>query len=110
MTHLGLSPLEAIHAGTGAAAVTVPQWADRIGTLEAGKLADILVLDADPLADIRVLQSPSKINMVLKGGAPVDRETPIAERTEYPWEKNKIYLQGRFRYDESLKQGFVTDL
>ena len=32
------------------------------------------------------------------------------ERREYSWEKNKIYLQGRFRYDESLKQGFVTDL
>ncbi len=108
--YLGLSPLEAIHAGTGAAAVTVPQWADRIGTLEPGKLADVLVLDADPLADIRVLQSPSKIAMVLKGGSSVDRDTPIPERREYSWEKNKIYLQGRFRYDESLKQGFVTDL
>ena len=43
VTHLGLSPLEAIHAGTGAAAITLPQWADRIGTLEAGKLADVLV-------------------------------------------------------------------
>ena len=110
VTHLGLSPLEAIHAGTGAAAVTVPQWADRIGTLEPGMLADILVLDADPLADIRVVQSPSKIAMVMKGGSPVDIETPIGERTEYPWERNKIYLQGRFRYDESLKRGFVTDL
>jgi len=40
----------------------------------------------------------------------VDVETPIPERREYSWEKNKIYLQGRFRYDESLKQGFVTDL
>lgn len=110
VTHLGLSPLEAIHAGTGAAAITVPQWADRIGTLEAGKLADVLVVDADPLADIRVLQSPSKIAMVLKGGSPVDRDTPVPERREYSWEKNKIYLQGRFRYDESLGQGFVTDL
>ena len=110
VTHLGLSTLEAIHAGTGAAAVTVPQWADRIGTLESGKLADVLVLDADPLTDIRVLQSPSKLAMVLKGGSPVDIETPIGERKEYSWERNKIYLQGRFRYDESLNRGFVTDL
>ena len=110
VAHLGLSPLEAIHAGTGAAAVTVPQWADRIGTLEPGKLADVLVLDADPLADIRVLQSPSKIAMVMKGGSPVDIETPIGERREYSWERNKIYLQGRFHYDESLNRGFVTDL
>ena len=109
VTHLGLSPLEAIHAGTGAAAVTVPKWADRIGTLEPGKLADVLVLDADPLSDIRVLQSPSRIAMVMKGGSPVDIETPIGERKEYSWERNKIYLQGRFHYDESLNQGFVTD-
>ncbi len=110
VTHLGLTPLQAIHAGTGAAAVTVPKYADRIGTLEVGKFADILVMDGDPLRDIRLLQSPSKIAMVMKGGVPVDITTPIPDRREYSWERNKVYLQGRFRYDESASHGFVTRL
>ena len=110
VTHLGLSPLQAIHAGTGAAAVTVPKYADRIGTLEPGKFADILVIDGDPLIDIRLLQSKSKLVMVMKGGVPVDITTPIPERREYSWERNKVYLQGRFRYDESVSRGFITRL
>jgi imidazolonepropionase-like amidohydrolase len=110
VTHLGLTPLQAIHAGTGAAARTVPRWADRIGTLTAGKLADVLVVNGDPLKDIRVLQASSKIEMVMKGGVPVDISTPIPDRLEYSWERNKIYLQGRFRYDETMSRGFVTNL
>jgi imidazolonepropionase-like amidohydrolase len=38
---------------------------DQIGTLEAGKLADIVVLEGDPLADV---QSLLKVRMVVKGG------------------------------------------
>jgi imidazolonepropionase-like amidohydrolase len=41
------------------------------GTLEAGKLADILLLDADPLADIKNIR---KLSMVMKEGAVIDRE------------------------------------
>ena len=48
--------------------------------------------------------------MVMKGGVPVDITTPIPERREYSWERNKVYLQGRFRYDESVSRGFITRL
>jgi imidazolonepropionase-like amidohydrolase len=108
VTHLGLTPLEAIHAATGAAAVTVPRWADQIGTLTPGKFADVLVVDGDPLADIRILQSASRRKMVLKGGVPVDLDTPLPERHEYSWERNKIYLLGRFRYDETTGRGHTV--
>jgi len=44
---------------------------DKIGTLEAGKTADFIVLDADPLADIENLR---KLSMVVKDGKTVDRD------------------------------------
>jgi imidazolonepropionase-like amidohydrolase len=45
--------------------------ADRLGTLEAGKLADVVVVDGDPLADITAMQ---RIHTVIKGGEVVVRE------------------------------------
>jgi len=41
---------------------------DETGTLEAGKLADLVVVDGDPLADITILQDRERILAVLKGG------------------------------------------
>ena len=47
---------------------------DKIGTLEPGKFADILLIDGDPLADIAILQDMEKIKMVmLEGKIEVDR-------------------------------------
>ena len=42
--------------------------ADDIGTLEVGKLADLIAIDGDPLADIRILQDERKIPLVLQSG------------------------------------------
>jgi imidazolonepropionase-like amidohydrolase len=42
--------------------------ADQIGTVEPGKLADLVVLDADPLADISAVRS---VHLVIKAGQPV---------------------------------------
>jgi imidazolonepropionase-like amidohydrolase len=46
-------------------------WSDRIGLLEAGKLADVVAVEGDPLADVAALQ---KISFVMKGGTVVRRE------------------------------------
>ena len=43
-----------------------------LGVLEAGRLADIILLDSDPLADIRVLQGGEHLAMVIKDGRVVD--------------------------------------
>jgi len=69
----GLSAMEAISAGTRNAAECC-LLGDQVGTLEAGKLADVLLVDGNPLADISVLQDPERIT-VYKEGSRVMRLT-----------------------------------
>jgi hypothetical protein len=64
----GLTPLEAIRAATGDAARIL--GAADLGTIAAGKVADLVVLDADPVADIR---NTRRIRAVVQGGRVVDR-------------------------------------
>ena len=40
----------------------------QIGTVEAGKLADLIIVDGDPLSDIRILQDPDKIPLIMQSG------------------------------------------
>ena len=84
--------MEAIRAGTANAALTLGME-DEIGTLEEGKLADILVVDGDPLADIAVLQDRERLTVVMKDGAIVDTEAPIPEPARYNWEKPMLYWE-----------------
>ncbi len=70
LVRAGLSPLEVIHATTGAAARILGAEAE-LGTIEVGKWADLLLLDADPLEDIR---NTRRIWRVVQGGRVVDRE------------------------------------
>jgi imidazolonepropionase-like amidohydrolase len=71
----GLTPLEVLGIATRRAAEALGVQ-DELGTLEPGKLADILLLDADPLEDIRNSQA---IWLVIKGGWVFDPEE-LAER------------------------------
>jgi len=64
MVQMGMTPLAAIQAATVNAADLLG-WSDRVGTLEPGKFADLIAVDGDPLADVRVLQS---VRFVMKGG------------------------------------------
>jgi imidazolonepropionase-like amidohydrolase len=63
---LGMSPAEALVAATSRAAECLER--SDIGRLEPGRLADVLVVQGDPLDDIRVLQPRENIKMVMKGG------------------------------------------
>ena len=69
---VGLSPMEAIVCATRNNAIVLGLQ-DEIGTLEAGKQADLIVVDGDPLADISVLRDRKKILAVYKGGRAVPR-------------------------------------
>jgi len=71
--HCGFSPMEAIVAATKNAGEAC-FMGDRIGTIETGKLADIIVVDGDPLAEVKILQDVNRIRMVmLEGTVCVDR-------------------------------------
>jgi imidazolonepropionase-like amidohydrolase len=63
----GLTPNEAIRAATGSAARLLGLQ-DEIGTLEASKMADVIVVSGDPLTDITVLQRLDSITHVVKDG------------------------------------------
>jgi hypothetical protein len=88
----GLSPLEVLRAATldGARALG---WGDRVGSVEAGKLADLVVVEADPLADLKVLYGTGALRFddqgresrvggvrwTIKGGVVYDAKALLAE-------------------------------
>ncbi len=67
VTLFGFSPTEALIAATdhGAAMMGL---GGQLGQLQAGRLADLIVIDGDPVADIAVLQDRRRISLVMKDG------------------------------------------
>ena len=58
---------------------------DEFGTLEAGKLADVLVVDGDVLADIALLEDRSRFIAVMQGGVVKAGEGEGRAMTEEEW-------------------------
>jgi imidazolonepropionase-like amidohydrolase len=65
----GMTPMEAIQAGTRVNAELL-QWEDRLGTIEAGKLADIIAVVGNPLENLSALE---EVSFVMIGGKVVKR-------------------------------------
>jgi imidazolonepropionase-like amidohydrolase len=61
---LGMTPLAAIQSATLNAA-DLMNWSDKTGSLDAGKWADIIAVDGNPLSDIKLLQD---VQFVMKAG------------------------------------------
>ena len=64
MVKYGMTPAQAIRAATSSAADLIGRMQD-VGTIEAGKYADIIAVDDDPMADVRALEH---VSFVMKGG------------------------------------------
>jgi imidazolonepropionase-like amidohydrolase len=82
VTSCGFTPMDAIVAATKdtAFAVGLP---DDLGVLEPGRLADVLILTRDPLADVRVLQGGKHLAAVIKDGKPIYIQEPSDEQITY---------------------------
>ena len=64
MVEWGMTPMQAIQSATTSAADLLG-WSDRVGSVQAGRYADIVAVDGDPLRDITELE---RVKFVMKGG------------------------------------------
>jgi imidazolonepropionase-like amidohydrolase len=64
---LGYSPMEAIQAGTKFGG-QIMGMGEELGMIKEGYLADILLIDGDPIADVRILQDKNRILAIMKDG------------------------------------------
>jgi imidazolonepropionase-like amidohydrolase len=67
LVDLGMRPADAILAGTRTAAELLG-LADELGTVQAGKIADLVVCAGDPLGDITLLGKPENVVAVVQAG------------------------------------------
>jgi imidazolonepropionase-like amidohydrolase len=65
MVEWGMKPLDAIQAATINAADLLG-WSEKVGSLEKGRYADMIAVEGDPLADVKVLEN---VRFVMKGGS-----------------------------------------
>lgn len=98
---LGLSNLEAITCATKNNARAL-RLDGQIGTIETGRLADVLVIDGDPSSDVRVLQDKSNIKVVISRGRKVDTTSPLPQRKRVPGEKVSSWAEEVLTYNRAM--------
>lgn len=96
MEYAGLSAQEAIAAATVNAARTIGREGE-VGTLEPGMLADLLVVNGDPLSDITILQDRQNIEEVWVGGRRVEFDG--SEAVPWPNQRSITYSSATLTYD-----------
>jgi imidazolonepropionase-like amidohydrolase len=72
MVKYGLTPMQAIQSATTNAADLLG-WADRVGSIEPGKFADLIAVQGDPTSDVTLLEH---VKFVMKGGQVAKNEFP----------------------------------
>lgn len=79
MVEFGMTPMQAVEAATRSAA-TLLGLDSELGTIEAGKQADLILVNGNPMDDIALLQEPSNVVCVIQGGRIVKGEAGSATR------------------------------
>jgi imidazolonepropionase-like amidohydrolase len=97
MTYAGLTSLEAIQAGTSNGALMLG-LEGRIGVVAPGMIADVIVVNGDPVADITVLQKRECIETVIQDGKVVVFDEDKIARS-WPHERGIGYSVGDLTYD-----------
>ena len=70
-----------------------------MGTLETDRLADVLVVDGDPLLDVRILGDRSRFRGIISRGVPVDLSRPWPERSVLSDERVSQYSTEPLTWD-----------
>ncbi len=96
MTYAGLSSLEAIRAATANGAVALGLEGE-VGTVEAGRIADLLLVDGDPVADIGVLQDRDRLT-VIADGAVQSFDDPDPD-LRWPYDRSQVIAAGEITQD-----------
>lgn len=73
LVEVGYSPMEALESGTRIAAQVLGQE-NEVGTIEEGKLADLIVVDGNPLDEVDLLLKTEAIRLIMQGGKLVKGE------------------------------------
>lgn len=90
--HLGLAPLEAIRCATANGALAMRRPGE-LGVIRPGAYADLIAVDGDPSADVRVLGDRARLRGVWKGGVAVDLSQPWPERRPIAGERVSHYSE-----------------
>lgn len=99
----GMSNVEAIQTATSNAALTVG-LADKVGAVVPGMLADLLMIDGDPAADLMILQDRNRIEVVVKDGKVID----FSDDDRYvlrPYEPSQIFQHDILMYSTVYGDG-----
>ena len=107
MTYAGLTSLEAIQAGTSNGALMVGLEGE-VGEVKPGYIADLIVVDGDPVADITVLQRREAIETVIQGGKVVVFDEEMLARS-WPHERGLGYSTIDLTYEVVHGLGDPTD-
>lgn len=67
LVEAGMTPMQAIQTGTAHAADCIG-LGDKVGRIQKDKLADLIVVDGDPLDDVRILQDRTRLRMIMADG------------------------------------------
>ena len=95
---LDFTPLEAIRAGTSACARAL-RLDGETGAIEAGRLADVLIVDGDPSEDVTVLADRTRIKQVMIGGKPMPLGPIEPERGDPPGWRVSTHSDRILNYD-----------
>lgn len=101
---LGFTPLQAIRAATCDAALAL-RMHGKVGTVAAGQLADLIVVDGDPSKDVTVLGDRSKLRHVMANGQLVDLQRPEQPRRPIPGWRTSRYSQSILTRDAARQDG-----
>jgi len=88
--HLGLTPLQAISCATKENGRAL-RLDGKVGVLQEGMLADIIVVDGDPVQDVRVLNDRTRLRHVVSKGKQVDLNVPWPTRAPFYGEKVGVW-------------------